>query len=495
VPSFDRHTALERLGRETFDVLVIGGGITGAGVALDAASRGLRTALVERADFASGTSSRSSKFVHGGLRYVRQRDYRLVRQSLLEQRRLLRNAPQLVRPLPVLLPVRGGGARRAGYAGLLSLHDLAGGTGLSRPAADGVVFHEAQVDDARLTLTVLRTAALDYGAVVANYCPVVGMEHDRAGRARAAVLASGTVVAAGTIVNATGVWSDGVAEMASRAEARLRPAKGVHVVVDRRRLPLETARVVPGAADDRWLFLAPWGDRVIVGTTDTDYDGPLDQPECSADDVDALLAEVNPALPDPLSPGDVLGSWAGLRPLVQDGGRARTADLSRHHRVTMERSGVVSVVGGKLTTYRRMAADTVDRVEAAAGRPPVTARLRLRGAGPRPGGSAPSDHLWSRYGTEATQVLDLCRADPGLAEPLVSGLPYLGAEGVWAVRREMAQTLDDVLSRRLRALILDREASVRAAPAVARLLAAELGWSAADEAREVAAYASAGRVG
>ncbi|MDQ4098664.1 MAG: glycerol-3-phosphate dehydrogenase/oxidase, partial [Actinomycetota bacterium] len=350
--SFDRSIALERLGREEFDVLVIGGGITGAGVALDAASRGLRTALVERADFASGTSSRSSKFVHGGLRYVRQREYRLVTESLLEQRRLLRNAPHIVRPLPVLLPMPGSPRRLTRYAAVLSLHDLAGGTGVSHRAPRGVVFHEAQVDDARLTLAVLRTAALRYGAVVANYTPVDGLEHDRRGRVRAAVLADGMTVAARTIVNAAGVWSDEVAGLDGPGEDRLRPAKGIHVVVGRARLPIETAQLVPGAGEGRWLFLAPWADRVIIGTTDTDYDGPLDAPGCSASDVTALLAEVNPALADPLTDGDVLASWAGLRPLVRGTNGSRTADLSRRHEVSVGRSGLVTVVGGKLTTYR-----------------------------------------------------------------------------------------------------------------------------------------------
>jgi glycerol-3-phosphate dehydrogenase len=483
--------ALERMGREEFDVLVIGGGITGAGVVLDAASRGLRTALVERADFASGTSSRSSKFVHGGLRYVRQRQYRLVAESLLEQRRLLRNAPHLVRPLPVLLPVGGSRCRRSTYAALLSVHDLAGGTGVSRRAEHGVVFHEAQVDDARLTVAVLRTAALDHGAVVANYCPVEGLEHDGRGRVRAAVLAGGTTVSARAVVNATGVWSDLVAGLDGPGERRLRPAKGIHVVVGRARLPISTAQVIPGAGEDRWLFVAPWGDRVIVGTTDSDYDGPLDAPECSGADVAGLLEEVNASLEDPLTERDVLGSWAGLRPLIRGGDGSTTADLSRRHEVSVGPSGLVTVVGGKLTTYRRMAADAVDRLDLPALPSSATRRLALIGAGPRPPGL--SDHLWARYGTDAPAILALSRAEPHLAAPLVPGLPYLAAEAIWAVRAEMARTLDDVLSRRLRALILDRAGTIRAAPAVAGLLAPEMGWSADDVAREVAALSERAR--
>lgn len=489
--SLDRSEALERLHAETFDVLVVGGGITGAGVALDAASRGLRTALVERNDFASGTSSRSSKLVHGGLRYLRQRDYRLVAESLLEQRRLLRNAAHLVRPLPVLLPVGRGQCRRTGVAAVLSMHDLAAGTGVSRSAADGVVFHEAQVDDARLTLAVLQTAALDYGAVVANHVRVVSLEHDATGQVRAAVLSDGHPVPVRWVVNAAGVWSDEVASLDGTGRDGLRPAKGVHVTVPRTRLPLATAMAVPAEDDGRWIMLSPWGDRVVVGTTDTDYDGPLDEPRCTPADVATLLEAVNPFLRDALAPSDVLGSWAGLRPLVADRKRGCTSDVSRRQLVTSRPSGFVTVTGGKLTTYRRMAADAVDRLGCGGLRQCGTVGLRLRGSGARPNGV--SEHLWSRYGTEAPQVQASCDGRPELAWPLVPGLPYLAAEAIWAVRSEMARSLDDVMSRRTRATILDRRASARAAPEVARLIGEELGWTAAERNRQVTAYLTLAR--
>ncbi|MGH9223374.1 MAG: glycerol-3-phosphate dehydrogenase/oxidase [Acidimicrobiales bacterium] len=457
MPAFDRAEALGRLATEPFDVVVVGGGITGAGVALDAASRGLRTALVERHDFASGTSSRSSKFVHGGLRYLHQRQFRLVAESLAEQRRLLRNAPHLVRPLPVLLPVPAGQPlRKLASAALLAAHDAIGGGGRSRMTAAGVIFHEAQVDDARLTLAVIRTAVLDHGAVAANYCPVVRVDHG------VVHIEDGTRIRTRAVVNATGVWSDMV-----------RPAKGVHVVVDRGRIPFATAVVLRLPGVNRWVFVAPWEGKVEIGTTDTDYDGPLDDPQATEDEVAGLLAAVNGFLPDPLRPEDVRSAWAGLRPLVQGDGRAATADLSRRHRVVSSPGGaVVTVVGGKLTTYRRMAADAVDAVLDVLGErhcPARTARLPLHDGGPLDK-SAPS-RLWHRYGADWTAVESLVSADPALAEPLVPGLTYTKAEAVYAVRHEMAVTVDDLLSRRTRASFLDRAAAEGAAPSVAALLA------------------------
>ena len=527
--AFDRALALARLGTEEFDVLVIGGGITGAGVALDAAARGLRAALVERGDFASGTSSRSSKLVHGGLRYLEQKEYRLVYENLAERQRLLANAPHLVRPLEFLIPVvgrRGVGNRALarGYAAALWLYDLTGGLRMGRrhrrvsPAetaahlptlrADLVVaafvYHDAHADDARLTLAIARTAALDHGAVVANYAPVAALVKDGRGRACGARLADGTVVSARAVVNATGVWADEVRALdEGRHPGTLRPAKGIHVTVPRARLPCDLAAVLPVIGDRRSIFVIPWGDQVYLGTTDTQYDGPLDDPQCTPDDVAYVLGAVNALVTDPLSGADVVGTWAGLRPLVDHARSERTADLSRRHRVTVSPSGVVTVTGGKLTTYRKMAADTVDQVVGLLGkgrRHSPTRRLPLRGAagttwlrsdaaatqmGADPAALA---HLVSRYGGEATAVLDLVAADAELAEPLVPGLPYLRAEAVHAARHEMAHTLDDVLSRRTRATVLAREASARAAPAVASLLADELGWQPSDVRREVEAY-------
>ena len=489
-------------------MLVVGGGITGAGVALDAASRGLRTALVERGDFAAGTSSRSSKLVHGGLRYLSQGDYRLVAQALAERQRLLRNAPHLVRPLPFLVPSYGSRTRMRAVSSALWLYDLAGGFRIGRlhrrlSAGDALahapslrpkglvgahLYLDAHADDARLTLAVVRTAVLDHRAVAANHVTVTGLLSGTGGRVAGASLHAGgrdLEVRASVVVNAAGVWADG---LAGDGEVTIRPAKGVHVTVPAGRIRTDVALVLGLPSDGRSIFVVPWAgtDRVYIGTTDTDYDGPLDSPVCSADDTAYLLDAVNAALTTDLSPADVVGTWAGLRPLVAGAAGTRSADLSRRHRVTSGRPGLVAIAGGKLTTYRAMAVDTVDRVEVElrrSHRPSRTANLALRGAVPNATG-----HLAGRYGSEARVLDALVAADPSLGEPLVPTLPYLRAEAVYAARYEMARTLDDVLARRTRALILARESSVAAAPDVARLLAPELGWSEAEEAAQVEAY-------
>ncbi len=525
-PGFDRGTALARLGRERFDVVVVGGGITGAGVALDAASRGLRTALVERSDFAAGTSSQSSKLVHGGLRYLAQGDYRLVYQALAERQRLLANAPHLVQALPFLVPVYGGCRAARTVGGALWAYDLTGGVRIGRvhsrlsAAATlrrvptlrpdrltaGYLYLDGFADDARLTLAVVRTAVIDHGAVAANHVRVTGLLRDAGGRAIGAVAeadGTGLEIRADVVVNAGGVWSEQVLaleapEGPSAAGRSIRPAKGIHLTVPRSRLGTDVALVLPVAEDGRSIFVVPWPgtDRVYVGTTDTDYDGPLDRPACTAADIDYLLRAVNAAIAEPLGPADVVGAWAGLRPLVASARSARSADLSRRHRLSRSAAGVISITGGKLTTYRRMAADTVDEVVAALGRggPSRTARLHLRGAD---GSSAAgTGHLESRYGTEAARVRDLVAADPVLGRPLVPSLPYLRAEAVHAARSEMARSVTDVLARRTRALILDRDGSAAAAGDVARLLAPELGWTdaeAAEQAREYRALVAAQR--
>jgi glycerol-3-phosphate dehydrogenase len=509
--TFARDAALERLGSERFDVLIVGGGITGAGVALDAAARGLRTALVERHDFGSGTSSRSSKLVHGGLRYLSQGDYRLVAQALAERQRLLRNAPHLVRALPFLVPSYGSRAKMRAVSSALWVYDLAGGFRIGElhrrlspgdalahtPAlrTDRLVgahlYLDAQADDARLTLAVVRTAVLDHRAVAANYVSVTGLLRDAGGGvAGASVVADGRPleVRASVVVNAAGVWADRLFG-GDAGPASIRPAKGVHLTVPAERIPTDVALVLSVPSDGRSIFVVPWpgADRVYVGTTDTDYDGPLDDPLCTAGDVAYLLDAVNSALTTTLTPADVVGTWAGLRPLVAGAPNQRSADLSRRHRVSRADDGVVTIAGGKLTTYRAMAADTVDAVEAALGRahrPSPTSSVRLRGAV----AAGALDHLTSRYGSEARVVVALCDADRSFALPLVGGLPYLRAEALYAARYEMARTVDDVLARRTRALILDRAASMAAARDVAEILAAELDWSDAEAATHVEAY-------
>ena len=506
--SFSRDAALARLADETFDVLVVGGGITGAGVALDAASRGLHTALVEQRDFASGTSSKSSKMVHGGLRYLNQRDYRLVYEALHERQRLLRNAPHLVKPLPFLIPLYGGKTIAKALNSALWMYDLTGGLRIGKRhrritpddtivhmptlrregLAAGFEYFDAQADDARLTLSIIRTAVLDHGAVAANYAPVTAFSKDDGGRLTGARVGD-IDVRASVVVNATGVWADHVRGLDEGGNpGTLRPAKGIHLSVPWERVRCDIAVVIPVLKDKRSIFVVPWDNRVYVGTTDTDYDGSIDEPVCTPDDVRYLLDAVNTFLTEPLSTDDVLGTWAGLRPLVRDASSDRTADLSRRHTVRRSASGLVTVTGGKLTTYRRMSADAVDAVVDVLGRGGRcrTARLPLHGVA---GWDAVADeHLANRYGGEARTVQAMVAADAELAEPLVPSLPYLRAEAVYAARYEMAHTLDDVLSRRTRALLLARDGSAAAATDVAALVAPELGWDEAETARQVDAF-------
>ncbi len=520
---------------DPFDVLVIGGGITGVGVALDAAARGLRTALVERDDFASGTSSKSSKMVHGGLRYLQNGDVRLVYQALHERRRLMHNAPHLVEILPFMIPILSKDgvvskkvAKALGSA--MWMYDLTGGWRIGklhkRVSAEqaarhfptthldllsaGYLYYDAGADDARLTLTVARTAAAK-GAVIANRCSVVDVTLDDEGRADGAVLeADGDTftVAARCIVNAAGVWADEVRafDEADHPDS-IRPAKGVHVTFPWEKIRVDIAVIIPVRSDRRSLFLVPWSPRadgifhhVYVGTTDTDYDGPLDDPQCTSDDIDYILTALNEALTETITRDDITAVWAGLRPLVKavsddDRSSAKTADLSRQHQVAVSPTGVVRINGGKLTTYREMAEDTVDVVTKQlhaprSARRSATRRLKLLGAGrsPRVEPGTLDHHLHHRYGTRADEIRALIAFRPDLAELLVAGQPYVRAEVVYAIRHEMATTLDDVLMRRTRAHLFDRSVSLAAATSVAALMAQELGWSTDETERQVETY-------
>jgi glycerol-3-phosphate dehydrogenase len=521
---FDRPEALRRLAEDPFDVLVVGGGIVGAGCALDAASRGLRTALVERQDFASGTSSKSSKLVHGGIRYLQHREFALVYEGLAERQLALRNAPHLVRVLPFLIPILSKDglidrrvARALGAA--MWMYDLTGGLRIHKAhqrvgkdraltlmptlrednVASAYLYYDAQADDARLTLCLARTAAT-HGAAVANAVRVVGVTKGSDGKVTGARVAADDrefEIRARTIVNATGVWSDGVRALDEGTQpASIRPAKGIHIAVPWSKVRNEIAAIVPVPKDRRSVFVVPWGDFTYVGTTDTDYDGPIDDPQCTPTDVEYLLTALNRAITDPVSTADVTGTWAGLRPLLAGASNERTADLSRRHGVRVSTSGVITVTGGKLTTYRRMASDTIDQVGRLLGRRirARTKHLLLLGAEgfqappATPEAASLHEHLAGRYGTEAEHVLALIREDPTWREPLVPGLPYVRAEAIHAARHEMAGTLDDVLSRRTRSRLLARDASRAAADDVARLIAPELGWDAARTRHEVEGF-------
>ena len=488
---FDRSAMVEGLISEHFDLLVIGGGVTGLGVAVDAASRGLRVALVERDDFASGTSSKSSKLIHGGLRYLQQGDVRLVYEALHERQRLYRNAPHLVRVLPFMIPILtkdGVVSRKIARAlgSALWMYDLTGGWRIGRlhrrarrdtalsymptmnaeRLAAAYVYYDAEADDARLCVSLARTAA-DHGAVIVNRCSYLGDRRVRVDEREATVNAD-------VIVDATGVWN---------RQVPTRPAKGVHLTVRWEKVRNRMAVVIPVPKDKRSLFVVPWGPlpdgtftHTYVGTTDTDYRGPLDDPQCTRDDVEYVLRALNASVTTGVTVDDVTGSWAGLRPLVvaEDSSSGRTADLSRRHLVTAGDDGVITVTGGKLTTYRRMAEDTVDVVSSRLERGARCRTKRLRVVG--------------HDGRREREIDEIIRAEPALGESLVPGLAYTRAEAVYAARHEMAMTLDDVLSRRTRSLLFDREASRRAASAVAALIAPILGWDDERTAREVAAF-------
>lgn len=531
--SWDRQAALRDLRHSPFDVLVIGGGITGAGVALDAVSRGHSVALVERDDLASGTSSKSSKLVHGGLRYLQQGDVRLVYEALHERKRLRRNAPHLVRVLPFMIPILTKDgliskkiARALGSA--LWMYDITGGWRIGRlhrrlsgkaarshlptmrkdRLASAYLYFDAEADDARLTLAVTRSA-VDLGAVAATRAEVVAIE--RHGDMSEVTLRDGLsgesfTTRARCVVNATGVWADELRRLDEGIHPRtIRPAKGVHVTVPWSKVRNDIAVVIPVPKDKRSLFVIPWvanGDGTFkytyIGTTDTDYKGPIDEPQCTKDDIDYVLRALNASVTTDVTHDDVLAVWSGLRPLVTTASdsktAARTADLSRRHSVSASENGMITVTGGKLTTYREMAEDTVDKVDAFLGtsRRCRTKRLRLRGhegftPTSKPAWLTPSviDHLDNRYGSDAHGVVALAVADPDLARPLIDGLPYLRAEAIYAVTHEMALTLDDVLSRRTRSRLFDRRATVTVASEVARLIATPLHWSQADIDRHV----------
>ena len=535
---FDRSAALDRLADVHFDVVVVGGGITGAGVALDAASRGLRTALVERDDFASGTSSKSSKLVHGGLRYLQNGDVRLVYEALAERQRLRHNAPHLVRILPFLIPIFSKDgviskklARAMGSA--MWMYDLTGGARIGKlhkrlsvdealahmptlprnRLAGSYLYYDARADDARLTLTLARTAAIDFGATVVNDAPVTGIMKDHLGRACGVTIAADgneIEVRADAVVNATGVWADDVRALDEGTHPdTIRPAKGIHIAVPWRLVRNDIAVVIPVPKDKRSVFVVPWGDYTYIGTTDTDYDGAIDEPQCTAADIDYLLRAINFSVDGTITQADIVGTWAGLRPLVRDAGSERTADLSRRHKVGASPSGMVTITGGKLTTYREMAADTVDAVVELLGqkrgerpaRHSRTKRLRLRGADgfdefvadPPPSSldAASLTHLADRYGGEARTLVAMVEHDPDLGRPLVPGLPYLRAEALYAARYEMARSIDDIFSRRTRARLLGRDASAAAAAEVAELVGDELGWNDAERHRQADLYRDA----
>ena len=531
-----RERAIEALGSERFDLVVIGGGITGAGVALDAASRGYSVALVEKADFASGTSSRSSKLVHGGLRYLQNFDLGLVREALLERQPMVKLAPHLVRPLQMVVAAFDGsrpdrltgiglnmydvmatpalrgrrGARRDDSDWSPARHRMISGAEVlellpalaGRAPTGGYLFYDCQTDDSRLVLTVLGEAER-FGAICANRVEVCELlagaaddgRYDGAGpgvRVLDAETGEEFTVHADSVINATGVWADRIRpeELHSEAEVpKIAPSRGTHVTVAHADLPLEAGAIVP-AGEGRSIFALPWLGRSLLGTTDNNYSGDIDHVQPSIEDIEYLLHAANAFFGTDLGMSDLTGAYAGVRPLISSGDTRKSVDISRKAELYETSSGLITITGGKLTTWRRMAKLAVDRLVERDGRdaPCRTHEIPLGqpidpGALPRVPGVPEQSYaqLASRYGHAAEQVLALAEADPALAEPILSGHPDLLAEAAYSARLEQARTVGDVLLRRTRLWLLaapELGAGSEAPMRVADALGSELGWDA-----------------
>jgi glycerol-3-phosphate dehydrogenase len=529
-----RADALEALERDSFDLAVVGGGITGAGVALDAASRGYSVALVEKADFASGTSSRSSKLIHGGLRYLQSFDLGLVREALLERSLLVKLAPHLVEPLPLLVPAFDGRrpdrlmgmglnmydamswrrGREDGEDWSPDRHRIVDGTETvelvpalaERQPSASYLFYDCQTDDARLVLTILAEAER-FGAVCANGCEATGLV-ERAGRAAGLLvrdkLGGGEFeLRADNVVNATGVWADRLRpdELYGEEEVpRIRPSRGSHVTLARDALPVDAGVIVP-AGGGRNIFVLPWLGRTLVGTTDNDYEGSLEHVPPGDDDIAYLLDAVNTFFGTELAPDELTGAYAGVRPLISTGDPKKSVDISRKAELYETSSGLVTITGGKLTTWRRMAKLAVDRIVEREGReaPCRTHEIPL-GEPVEPealpdvtGVDADSRRqLARRYGHAARLVVALAAGVPELRRRITPDLPDIAAEAAYAARYEQARSLSDVLLRRTRLGLLDaRRLVARDAPGArtaARAIAGELGWDDARLARELAEW-------
>lgn len=503
-----RTELLDRIRRtENWDIIVIGGGATGLGAALDASTRGYRTLLLEAHDFAQGTSSRSTKLVHGGVRYLASGQIGLVREALHERGILLKNAPHLVHSRSFLVPAHGW-LTKPYYALGLKLYDLLAGRrrlGWSRMVGraealrltpnlktaglrGGVIYQDGQFDDARLAIALLLTL-LDQGGTALNQAAVTGLLKDGARTVGVVVRDAETgaefEAKASVVINATGVFADAVRRLDDPGAATLiRPSRGIHIVLDREFLPGDTAILVPETEDGRVLFAIPWHDHVLLGTTDTPTHAVELEPRGSAEEVEYLLRYAARYLERAPGRADIRGVFAGLRPLIDVSATRSTARLSREHEVLVSDSGVVTITGGKWTTYRRMAADAVDRAAAVGGLPARacgTAELRLHGW-IAPGGSGQLPNL---YGSDEAAVAAVVAERAAWSERLHPAFPYRRGEVIWAARRELARNIDDVLSRRLRLRFLDVDAALECAPTVAGLLAEELGRDEAWQAEQV----------
>ncbi|MDZ8050246.1 MAG: glycerol-3-phosphate dehydrogenase/oxidase [Aulosira sp. ZfuVER01] len=492
---------------DEWDFIVIGGGATGLGTAIEAATRGYRTLLLEKYDFAKATSSRSTKLVHGGVRYLAQGNIALVREALHERGLLRRNAPHLVNDLKFVVPGYTWWSQLF-YGTGLKIYDLLSGRlslGHSRFLSEqdtrshiptlktdrlrgGVIYHDGQFDDARLAITLLQTL-LDYNGVALNYLPVIGLlkQGERVQGVRACDAETGETfeLKAKVVVNATGVFVDDVRRMDDpQVSAMLSPSQGAHIVVDKRFLPNDSAMMIPKTADGRVLFAVPWHGKVVIGTTDTPVENTEYEPRPLPAEIDFILHTAAQYLTPAPTSGDVLSIFVGQRPLVKAEKTKSTAALSREHVISVSASGLLTITGGKWTTYRKMGEDVVNRAIPLANlspHPSITANLHLHGWTQTPS-AAPLDV----YGNDAVSIQEL----PGADTLLHPRLPYLEAQVRWATRYELARTVEDILARRTRSLLLDAIASMEAAPRVAEILAEELERDNVWQQQQIAAYHS-----
>jgi glycerol-3-phosphate dehydrogenase len=497
------------------DVLIIGGGATGLGIAVDAITRGYRTALVEAGDFAQATSSRATKLVHGGVRYLASGQIHLVYEALHERAVMVRNAPHLVHPLPFIMPAYH--AWEIPYYGIgLKLYDLLSGkstlgptTILGRKAtlehvpgltpknlSGGILYHDGQFNDARLALALARTAA-DHGALIANYTRCIRLIHTGS-KLTGAVLrdeetGAEATIRAKVIINATGIFTDDLRHLDQPDTSNLLSvSRGTHIVVRAQILGGDNAILVPKTDDGRVIFLIPWQGRVVIGTTDLPAPASVMEPGHTEAEIDYLLELANLYLAAPIDRSSILSVFSGLRPLVT-GKTSTTARLSREHHIEASSSGLITVAGGKWTTYRRMAEDTLDFAIKQGALPEgkcTTDTIPLRGATETP---TIADHYLREYGTDAPAIEALATNDPALAQTIDLDLPYTFAQVVYAVREESARTLEDVLSRRTRALLLDAKAAIRAAPQVAAIMGRELNQTPQWEQTQITAFAALAR--
>lgn len=496
---FNREALIAQLQQEkNWDVLIIGGGASGLGAALDSATRGYKTVLFEQIDYAKGTSSRSTKLVHGGVRYLAQGNVDLVREALHERGLLAKNAPHLVSNLSFIIPnYKWWGTPF--YTIGLKVYDILSGRlsfgksfSLSRKKTiqklktiktdglkGGVLYHDGQFDDSRLAVNIAQTA-IEKGATLLNYFKVIKLTKDTNGNTNGVVVLDTETnteytVFAKTIINATGVFTDEILKMDDATSKNLvRPSQGIHLVVDRSFLPGNEAIMIPKTTDGRVLFLVPWHNRVILGTTDTLIDSHSLEPKPLEEEIDFILANANEYLNKNVSRKDVLSMYSGLRPLAAPKDKSeKTKEISRSHKVLVSNSKLITITGGKWTTYRRMAQDTINKaieVGQLAKKECVTEDLQLHGA------VANNDiinHL-SFYGSDEASILEMVQHDPSLGEKLHPNLEFVKAEVVWAVKNEMARTIEDILARRVRVLFLDAKAAIEIAPLVADIIAKEL---------------------